>query len=154
MVDLQTYHPNGYRSWSNRFIDSNQTIRIEWWSEDWGGSGNRDPKNQPYGVGIFLKNKGNQFDSVKTALEKQYGRNLLLLNVTRLGKYEPYQPIPAVYTCRLNKNTILALSKASRHRGDPWSQYNSVRISIGYNLDATEEERFAVRDGRIHKDGD
>ena len=139
-------------------MDSTQESRIDWlfnmheFGED---TIYKVPdRRQAYGVSIYLKNKGNQLDSVKTALEKQFGRNLLLLNVTRLGKYEPYQPNPPVYICHLNANTILALSKASSYRGEPWSQYNSVKISIGYGLDATEEERFAVKGGYIHEDTD
>ncbi len=154
VAELQRFYPNGYKSFSTKFVDTSHSIRAEWWFNTHGTNGNRDLGNQPYSIGIFLKNEGSQFDSIKTALEKHYGKTLLLLNVTRLGKYEPYQPSPPVYACHLNKSTILALSKASSDRGDSWSQYNSVRTSIGYNLNATEEERFAVKDGRIHEDTD
>lgn len=67
---------------------------------------------------------------------------------------DPLSITPRIYFCELNDNTVLVLTKAASHRGDHWSQYNTIRVSIGYNLDAKEKELFALKSGDIHVDTD
>ena len=152
MAELQKQYPNGYKSFSHKFIDSTQSVRTEWWFDTRGNSGNRDSRSQPYGVSIFLKNKGNRLDSVKTTLEQQYKQSLKPLTLHELE--EGLTPVsPPVYVCHINKETILVLRKAAKYRGDSWSEYNSLRISIGYNLNKKEEEFFTLfSGGTIHED--
>ncbi|UFH56091.1 hypothetical protein [Spirosoma sp. KNUC1025] len=116
-----------------------------------GGKGNQDPGNEPYGVVILLKGKGYQLDSVKAALEVQFKKRLNPLTINKLeGNFDKISP--PIYACHINGDAIVLLTKAANHRGDSWSEYNSLRISIGYNLTKEEEELFAVTSGGI--DGD
>lgn len=153
IAELQRQYLHGYKFMDHKFIDSTQSIRAEWQFNVWGSSGNHDPKNEPYGVVIYLKNKGNQLDSVKTALETQYKQSLKPLIIDKLeGNFTKINP--PIYVCHIGKETILVLTKAINYRGDPWSEYNSLRISLGYNLTKKEEELFALTSGGIHKDED
>ncbi|GAB2602032.1 hypothetical protein [Spirosoma areae] len=153
MMELQKAYPNGSLFGHHNFIDSTASIRTEWQFDSWGGAGRQDRRNQPYGVVIFLKNKGNQLDSLKMALEGQYKQSLKPLAIQKLeGDFTRIDP--PIYVCHINRETILALTKAVSYRGDRWSEYNSLRISIGYNLSKKEEELFALTSGDIHEDTD
>ena len=69
-------YPDSYTSGYSKFVDSTQTVKAEWPFNAWGNRRNHDPANTPFGVVIFLKNKSSQFDSVKTALEQRYRKEL------------------------------------------------------------------------------
>ncbi|GAB2559578.1 hypothetical protein GCM10027190_06760 [Spirosoma areae] len=152
MAELQKQYPKGYPIEHYKFIDSSQSIMAEWWFDTWENNmGNHDPKSQPHGVVIFLKDKGNQLDSVKTALEQQYKQSLEPLEIHKLkGDFTKINP--PIYVCHINEGTILVLTKGATYRDDPWSQKNSLRISIGYNLSQKNEEFFALLGGDINKD--
>lgn len=153
VAELQKEYLNGYTLGYSKFIDSTQSTRAEWQFNAWGSGGNHDPKNESYGIIIYLKNKDNQLDSVKTALEQQYKQSLQPLTFEKLqGDFTKIDP--PLYACHINEETILILTKAVSYRGDSWSQYNSLRISIGYNLSKKEEELFALTSGGIHEDTD
>ena len=153
LAELEKEYPNGHRVDYNKFIDSNQTNRVEWQFNVWGSNRNHDPRNNPYGIVIYLKNKGDRLDSVKTALEQQYNQVLQPFIFQKLqGDFTKIDP--PIYTCHIERGTILVLTKAVSYRRDSWSQYNSLRVSIGYNLTKKEEELFALTSGSIHEDAD
>lgn len=147
VAQLSQEYKQGFTSHLDKFIDSTQTTRAEWWFDDWGGKGNQKPTNQAYGVNIFLKNKADQLDSVKTALEHYYSQPLKPLVITKLNTKGSY---PGVYTCLIDGHNLLVLKKATQY--EPWSQYNCIRISVGYNLNTRQQELFAILDGRIEED--
>ncbi|GAB3960663.1 hypothetical protein GCM10028805_58310 [Spirosoma harenae] len=153
MAELGQNHPCGSLVGHHNFIDSSQSARIEWQFDEWADAGNQERRSQPYGVVIFLKNKANQLDSLKTILEKQYRKSLKPMTIySPKGEFMHFDP--QIYRCEITEGTSLILTKAARYRGDSWSQYNSLRISIGYNLNRQEEELFAVTGRGIHEEID
>ncbi|WP_461094335.1 hypothetical protein [Spirosoma gilvum] len=150
IAELAKEYPNGQLSGYHKFIDSSQSAKAEWQFDSWSGSYDEDRRIHPYGVIISLKNKADQLDSLKTNLERQYNQPFTLFTLKSAGK-ENYNLDPPIYSCQIAKGTILLLSKAVSDRGDSWSQYNSLRISVGYNLTEREEEMFALKSGEIHE---
>lgn len=144
---LQREHPKGRIISFDRFTDSTQSVRVEWWFNVWGNTGNSDPKNMPHGVVLFLKNGDNKFDSVKVALENRYKQTLSPIVFKRSsGDFSKVKPI---YVCHINSDTFLTLAKSnSFHMNDA----NSLILSIGYNLSRKGEEAFALFGGPIYND--
>ncbi|GAB3960658.1 hypothetical protein GCM10028805_58290 [Spirosoma harenae] len=146
LAELQKQYPNGHTVYSNRFVDSTQAIKVEWWFNVWGDTGNSDPKNEPHGVVMFLKNKEASFDSVKTALEKRYKQTLEPLVFTKSnGNFSKVKPI---YVCHISEDALLVLTKADSYS----PERNSLEIAIGYNLTKKQLEAFALLSGPIYDD--
>jgi hypothetical protein len=138
----------------SKYIDSSATVKVEWLfdiREKDIALGIAD-KRQAYGVNIYLKYKGSQIDSVKKALEKQFGKPMVPVQIVKIK--EEYFDKNLGFTCQLNPGTTLFLRKAMRRQGDTWGQFNSLRIGIGYNLKKDQLERLAVTDSKIHKSYD
>ncbi|GAB4031397.1 hypothetical protein [Spirosoma jeollabukense] len=133
------------------YVDSTPRSRIEWLFNPYEFGKDTlykiPDRRQAYGVNIYLKNKGNQLDSVKAALEVKYKHPLIPMDITATED-EPHFG-PSGYYCELNSNAVLFLRRASCSQGDSWCQYNSLRIAIGYNLSKAERERFASSYGII-----
>jgi uncharacterized protein YcgL (UPF0745 family) len=140
----------------SKYVDSSETVKVEWLFDT--REKGKDPamgisdKRQAYGVNIYLKNKGSQIDSVKKALEKHFGKPMVPVEIAEI-KEENFDRNLG-FTCQLNPHTNLFLRKASSGQGDTWSQFNSLRIGIGYNLKKDQLERFASFDSKIHKSYD
>ena len=151
-LDSTIYHLTYFRS--NKYVDSSENVKIEWLIDERSGDHlrNKIDNRTIYGVNIYLKNKGSQIDSVKSAIEKQFGKKMEPVTIDET-KDELFTNNFG-YSCQLNQNTTLFLRKATCNQGDSWCKYNSLRIGIGYNLKKDQLERLAVTDSKIHKSYD
>ena len=151
-LDSTKYHLPYFRS--NKYVDSSENVKIEWLIDERSGDHlrNKIDNRTIYGVNIYLKNKGSQIDSVKSALEKQFGKKLNPVTIEET-KDEQFSTNFG-YSCQLNQNTTLFLRNATCEQGDSWCQYNSLRIGIGYNLRTDQLERLATTDSKIYKSYD
>lgn len=146
LSQLQKQYPTGQLFSDDRFVDSSQTVRIEWWFNAWGNTGNQELRNEPHGVVIFLRGKEAKFDSVKNILQQHYGQILEPLVFTK--SYGDFSGLKPIYVCHTSEGAFIVLTKSDSYRSEP----NSLRISIGYNLNTKQEEAFALLGGPIYND--
>ncbi|GAB3783585.1 hypothetical protein GCM10028818_41880 [Spirosoma horti] len=143
---LQKQYPTGQLLSDDRFVDSSQTVRTEWWFNTWGNNGNQELRNESHGVVMFLRGKETKFDSVKNSLQQRYRQILKPLVFTKShGDFSSLKPI---YVCHTSEGAFLVLTRPDSYRSEP----NSLRISIGYNLTRKQEEAFALLGGPIYND--
>lgn len=146
---------------ASTLYDTTTRSSITWRFDDGGGNvGLRDPKNQPYGVLIKVKDGWQKIDSIRAGFEQLYHKSFVSLIPTNLSRYEwvstgKQDKIVVMY---INEDVQLSIRRAYtwppiNPHGNTYSQLtNDVIISICYNLDGTQRERFALREGEIHPD--
>ena len=144
--ELRNKYPNATESLLIYLRDTTQDVRVAWRFEN----SVRDAQSQPYGVLITLKNKGYKMDSIRTALETQYGKSFKPLTRPQfLDKYEYYEQDPSLGVMQINDDVQLSINRRKVWPQGGYKFTNDVVVSICYNLDATERERFAMEQGDI-----
>jgi hypothetical protein len=118
----------------------------------------RDLNSQPYGVIISIRDKGNKMDSIRKAFENRYHQVFQPLKRPKhMGPNEFFEPDSTLLVMAVNQDVQLSITKKN-----VWSKsgylgvdyIEDIVISIGYNLDASERERFVLRRGEIRRDYD
>ncbi|MVM31855.1 hypothetical protein GO755_17535 [Spirosoma sp. HMF4905] len=137
------------------YVDSTRKLKIEWLFNPYEFGEDTiyklPDRRQAYGINIYLKNKGDRLDSVKAALERQYKQPMLPMTITKTKDESHWRYGSAGYYCQIGSDAVLFLRTTSSPQGDPWHQFNSLRIAIGYGLSKAEQERFATTSGRVWK---
>ncbi|WP_247232214.1 hypothetical protein [Telluribacter sp. SYSU D00476] len=109
-----------------------------------------DPRSQPYGVLITLKNKADKIDSIRTFIENKYHLSFEPLKEPKhLGKYEYYEPDSTLRIMQVNKDVQLAISRKKVWPDGKYQFTDDVVIYISYNLSEIEKERFVLKQGEI-----
>ncbi len=142
------------RELGSQYIDSTGSTFVAWLTDVYGAGddvlkGLPDPRSA-YGVNIYLKHKGYRLDSVRTALEQQFGKQFEPVQTTHLRAVWPIDQ--AGYKLVLNPSTTLFLRRATDCQGDHWGQYDTLRIAIGHNLSEEQQDHFAINAVRIEED--
>lgn len=145
--ELHHRYPKAVESLSNRLTDTTETVQIVWRFDNF----IRDAKSQPYGALINLKNKGYAIDSLKTQLEELCQQRFKPLTAPRyMNKSEYYEPDSSLGVMPVNDDVQLSVSKRKIWPAGGYQFTNDVVISICYNLDDAQNERFALKQGDIH----
>ncbi|QMW03444.1 hypothetical protein [Spirosoma foliorum] len=145
--ELRNRYPNAVESLSAELTDTTRDVQVVWRFNDL----IQDPRSQPYGVLITLRNKGPKMDSIRTAFEKQYHKSFQpLTRPQHLGKYEYYESDSTLVVMEINDEVQLSINQRKVFPHNTGNQFmNDVVISICYNLDTTKKERFAMKQGEI-----
>lgn len=138
----------------SQYRDTTASTLVAWLTNEYEGGddilkGLPDPRSA-YGVNIYLKHKGYRLDSVRTALEQQFGKQFEPVQTTHLRGL--WSIDKAGYKLVINPSTTLFLRRATDFQGDPWGQYDTLRIAIGYNLSEEQQDHFAINAVRIEED--
>lgn len=152
--ELQKTYPYAEESLFSRLTDTTRNTKVVWMFEN----STRDLNSQPYGVIISIRDKGNKIDSVRRALENRYNQVFQPLKRPKhMGPNEFFEPDSTLLVMTVNQDVQLSITKKN-----VWSKsgylgvdyIEDIVISIGYNLDASERERFVLRRGEIRRDYD
>jgi hypothetical protein len=147
--ELHRRYPQAAESLSNRLTDTTKSVQIVWRFNDFV----HDTKSQPYGVVITLKNKSYAIDSIRTKLEGLCQQPFKPLTMPRyMNKLEYYEPDPSLSVMQINDDVQISINKRKIWPDGGYQFTNDVVISICYNLDAEQKERFAMKQGDIHPD--
>lgn len=149
--ELRSKHPNAVESLLEFLTDKTKDVETVWRFEN----SIRDPRSQPYGVLITMRNKSHKMDSMRTALENKYHQSFQpLLHPQHLGKNEYYEPDSTLIVMQINDDVQLSISQRKIWPHGRYQFTNDVVISICYNLDTTEKERFAMKQGDVRSRSD
>jgi len=153
--------------------DSTLAIRTiwnyDWHTIDWDSVGIRNiPIQAPiYGVSFYLKSKAQAIDSVRQAIEKQFGIRMKPLQIEHLDPDKEFVfPFASpVYIGIPSRGVQISLRQASCSHGDypyecgpntlfrpPTPDDNpekNLRLAVSFGLTPIEEERFALGPGPI-----
>ena len=109
--------------------DTTQDVRVVWRFEN----SIRDPRSQPYGVLITLKNKGYKVDSIRRALETQYAQSFEpLIRPEHLDEYEYYEQDPSLGVMQINDDVQLSINGKKVWPQGGYKFTNDVVVSICY----------------------
>ncbi|GAB3643433.1 hypothetical protein [Spirosoma arcticum] len=144
--ELRNRYPNAVETLLIFLKDTTQNVQVVWRFEN----SIRDPRSQPYGVSVTLKNKGHKMDSIRTALETQYAQSFEpLTRPQHLGEYEYHEQDSSLGVMQINDDVQLSINRRKVWPQGGYKFTNDVVVSICYNLDVTERERFAMKQGDI-----
>lgn len=144
--ELQDRYPEAKQTHSAYLTDTIKNVQIVWRFEGFV----QDKRSQPYGVIIKLANKADKLDSIKGAFEKLYQLPFQpLIYPKHLGKYEYYEKDPSLGVMSINNDVQLSVSRRKIWPAGGYQFTNDVLIAICYDLDDTEKERFAMKQGDI-----
>ncbi len=147
--ELHRRYPQAVESLANRLTDTAKSVQIVWRFNSFV----REPKNQPYGVLITLKNKGHAIDSIKTRLEQLCQQPFTPLTTSRyMSRFEYYEPDPSLGVIRVNEDVQVSINRRKIWPAGGYQFTNDVVISICYNVDDIQKERFVLRQGEIYPD--
>jgi hypothetical protein len=154
LFELQKTYPYAKESLFSRLTDTTRNTKAVWMFE----SSTRDLNSKPYGVIISLRDKGNKMDSIRRVFENRYHQVFHPLKRPKhIGSNEFFEPDSTLLVMAINQDVQLSIT-----RKNVWSKsgylgvdyVEDIVISIGYNLDASERERFVLRRGEIRRDYD
>lgn len=134
------------RKLGSQYVNFTETTKEAWLMDVYEGNdellhGLPDARSA-YGVNIYIMHKGYQLAAVRTALEKQFGKSFERVLTTHRPTIWPVNLTG--YKLVLNPSTTLFLRRATSGQGDPYYQYDTLRIAIGYNLSEEQQEYFAI----------
>ncbi len=145
--ELHRHYPKAAESLANRLTDTTESVKIVWRFNDFV----HDPKSQPYGVLITLKNKSYATDSIRNRLEELCQQPFKTLKTPRyMDKSEYYEVDSSLGVMQVNRDVQLSVNRKKVWPAGGYQFTNDVIISIGYNLDDAQKERFALKQGDIH----
>jgi hypothetical protein len=160
--ELKREYPMADTLRASTLYDTTTRSSITWRFDDMGSAsaGLRGPKNQSYGVLIKIKDGWQKIDSIRAGFEQLYHKSFVPLTPTHLSKYEwvSMGKEDKIAVMDINEDVQLSIRRDYTRppinpHGNTYSQLtNDVIISICYNLDGTQREHFALREGEIHPD--